>query len=52
MAQYKEMLHVLKFILETKTCGLKFLPLNEEIWKLEGITDANFTFHIGQRDTY
>ena len=43
MAQYKEMLHVLKFVLETKTCWLKFLPLNEKIWKLEGISDANFT---------
>ena len=50
MAQYKEMLHVLKFILETKTCGLKFLPLNEEIWKLEVIIDAKFC--IRQRDTY
>ena len=43
MVQYKEMLHVLKFILETKTYGLKFLPLNEKIWKLEGISDAKFT---------
>ena len=41
-AQYKEMLHVLKFVLETKTCGLKFLLLNEKIWKLEGISDVNF----------
>ena len=42
MTQYKEMLHVLKFILETTTCWLKFLLLNEKIWKLEGIRDANF----------
>ena len=43
MAQYKDMLHVLKFVLETKPCGLKFLPLKEKIWKVEGISDANFT---------
>ena len=42
MAQYNEMLHVLKFMMETKTRGLKFLPLNDKIWKLEGISDANF----------
>ena len=42
MAQYKEMLHVLKFMLETKTYELKFLLLNDKIWKLEGISDANF----------
>ena len=42
MAQYKEMLHVLKFVLELKTYGLKFLLLNDKIWKLEGISDANF----------
>ena len=42
VAQYKEMLHVLKFMLETKTHGLKFLPLNDKIWKLEGISDVNF----------
>ena len=41
MAQYKEMLHVLKFMLETETYGLKFLPLNDKIWKLEGISDVN-----------
>ena len=38
-----KMLHVLKFILGTKTCGLEFLPLNEKIWKLEGISHANCT---------
>ena len=42
MAQYKEMLHVLKFVLEMETYGLKFLPLNDKIWKQEGISDANF----------
>ena len=42
MAQYKEMLHMFKFVLEMKTYGLKFLPLNGEIWKLEGISDVNF----------
>ena len=43
MPQYKEMVHVLKFVLKTKTYGLKFLPLNDKIWKLERISDANFT---------
>ena len=43
MAQYKEMLHVLKFVLETKTYWLKFLLLNDKIWKMEGISDVNFT---------
>ena len=43
MAKYKKKLHVLKFVLETKTSGLTFLPLNEKIWELEGISDANFT---------
>ena len=42
MAQYKEMLHVLKFMLETKPYGLTFLLLNDKIWKLEGISDLNF----------
>ena len=42
MAQYKEMLHVLKFMLEMKSYELKFLPLNDEIWKLEEISDVNF----------
>ena len=42
MAQYKEVSCVLKFMLETKTYGLKFPPLNDKIWKLEGISDANF----------
>ena len=42
MGQYKEMFHVLEFVLEMKTYGLKFLPLNNKIWKLEGISDANF----------
>ena len=42
MAQYKEMLHVLKFMLKTKTHELKFLPLNDKIWKLKGISDVNF----------
>ena len=42
MAQFKEMLHVLKFMLETKTYGLKFVLLNNKIWKLEGISDVNF----------
>ena len=42
MAQYKEMLHVLKFMLETKTYGLKFVLLNDKIWKLEGISDVDF----------
>ena len=32
MAQYKEMLHVLKFVLEMKTYGLKFLPFNGKMW--------------------
>ena len=43
MAQYKKMFHVLKSVLETKTYGLKFLMLNDMIWKLEGISDVNFT---------
>ena len=42
-SKHGEILHVWKFVLEIKTCGLKFLPLNEEIWKLEGISHANFT---------
>ena len=41
MAQCKEMLHMLKCMLKMRTYGLKFLPLNGEIWKLEGISDVN-----------
>ena len=42
MAQYKKRLPVLKFVLEIQTHGLKFLPLNNKIQKLEEINDANF----------
>ena len=42
MAQHREMLNVLKFVLETKTYGLKVLPLNDKIWNLEGMSDATF----------
>ena len=50
MAQHKEMLHMLKFVLETKTCWLKVLLLNDKIWKMQGISDANFC--IRQRNMY
>ena len=42
MAQYKEMLHMLKFVSEMRTYRLNFLLLNSEIWKLVGISDVNF----------
>ena len=42
--QFREMLRVIKFILDTKDLGLKIiLTLHNGIWKLEAFSDSDFT---------
>ena len=41
--QYREMLRVIKFVLDTKDLGLKMVPtLHEGIWNLESFSDSYF----------
>ena len=41
--QFREMLRVIKFILDTKDLGLKIvLTLHNGIWKLEAFSDSDF----------
>ena len=41
--QFREMLRVIKFVLDTKDLGLKMVPtLHEEIWHLEVFSDSDF----------
>ena len=41
--QFREMLQVIKFILDTKDLGLKIVPtLHNGIWKLEAFSDSDF----------
>ena len=43
MAQVTEMYRVIKFVLETKTLGLRMIPIfNDGIWKLEALSDSDF----------
>ena len=43
MAQVTEMYRVIKFVLETKTLGLRMVPIfNGGIWKLEALSDSDF----------
>ena len=40
MAQVTEMYRVINFVLETKTLGLRVVPMfNDGIWKLEALSD-------------
>ena len=41
--QFREMLQVIKFILDTKDLGLKIVPiLHNGIWQLEAFSDSDF----------
>ena len=41
--QFREMLRVIKFVLDTKDLGLKMVPtLHEGIWHLEASSDSGF----------
>ena len=43
MAQVTEMYRVINFFLETKTLGLRMVPIfNDGIWKLEALSDSDF----------
>ena len=43
MAQVTEMYRVINFVLETKTLGLRMVPIfNDGIWKLEALSDSDF----------
>ena len=43
MAQVTEMHRVINFVLETKTLGLRMVPIsNDGIWKLETLSDSDF----------
>ena len=45
--QFREMLQVIKFILDTKDLGLKIvLTLHNGIWKLEAFSDSDFAKDI------
>ena len=42
MAQVTEMYRVINFVLETKTLGLRMVPIfNDGIWKLEELSDSD-----------
>jgi hypothetical protein len=46
LAQYKEMLRLCKFVLDTKTLGLKMVPTlgeDKEPWDLECFSDSDYT---------
>ena len=43
MAHVTEMYRVIKFVLETKTLGLRMVPIFKDgIWKLEALSDSDF----------
>ena len=43
MAQVTEMYRVINFVLETKTLGLRMVPIfNDGVWKLEALSDSDF----------
>ena len=43
MAHVTEMYRVINFVLETKTLGLRMVPIfNDGIWKLEALSDSDF----------
>ena len=43
MAQVTEMYMVINFVLETRTLGLRMVPIfNDGIWKLEALSDSDF----------
>ena len=43
MAQVTEMFRVINFVLETKTLGLRMVPIfNDGVWKLEALSDSDF----------
>ena len=49
MAQVTEMCRVIKFVLETKTLGLRMVTIfNHGIWKLEALSDSDF---VNDKDT-
>ena len=43
MAQVTEMYRVINFVLETKTLGLRMVPIfNDGVWKMEALSDSDF----------
>ena len=40
-ANYKEMLQIIKCVLDTQVYGLKFDPTKDHLWKLEGMSDSD-----------
>ena len=43
MAQVTEMYRVINFVLETKTLGLRMVPIfNDGVWKLESLSNSDF----------
>ena len=49
MAQVTEMYRVIKFVLETKTLGLRMVPIfSDGVWKLEALSDTSFIFVVFQ----
>ena len=43
MAQVTEMYRVINFVLETKTLGLRMVPIfSDGVWKLEALSDSDF----------
>ena len=43
MAHVAEMYRVITFVLETKTLGLRMVPIFKDgIWKLEALSDSDF----------
>ena len=40
--QLKELYRVIKYVLDTKTYGLKFLPNYEDTWKMEAYCDSDY----------
>ena len=50
MAQVTEMYRAIIFVLETKTLGLRMVPIyNHGIWKLEALSDSDFENDKGTR---
>ena len=44
MAHVTEMYRVINFVLETKTLGLRMVPIFKDgIWKLEALSDSDIT---------
>ena len=42
-AQVTEIYRVINFVLETKTLGLRMVPIfNDVVWKLEALSDSDF----------